>query len=356
MIDSAPALARRARELEHTKVLALDTEFMRTNTYWPKLALIQIADAQTIELIDPVAIESLAALKPLLDTPHTITVMHSASEDLIALKAISRDPLGGLFDTQIGAAFSGMDSGIGYQRLVAELLGHSIEKGEQRSDWLQRPLSAKQLQYAASDVVHLLEIHALLSEKLTRRGMLAWAEADCARMAADAAVEQLPTNPQLEFKSIWHWPLADQARLKRLLDWREAQARALDRPRNWLFDGPAALALIERPPRRLDELPARLGDRRALPARLHPALLDLLNQPLDADPADLVPVPPPLDDAAEARFENLRDRLKLRAAELDIPAALIAPRRVLEALARDPANPAIAGWRRELLQPLLDAL
>lgn len=348
-IDDADVLARRCAALADASRIGFDTEFMRVSTYWPRLALLQGCSETVIDLIDPLAITALEPVGALLRAPRPLKLMHSASEDLIALAPVAAGPIQGLFDTQIAAAFAGLGSGIGYQRLVAELLGIEVEKGEQRSDWLRRPLSDRQRDYAAIDVAHLEAVHDNLLERLDRRGLRDWAQADCEALALAASTDTAPTNPHHEFKSLWRWPSERQARLKRLLEWREATAREVDRPRTWLIDNPCLVDLVEREPKGPGELGTRLSTMRSFPKRALGALYDLLTAPLTDDELALEPVPAPLDEGEEARFDALRAAVAARAAALDLPAALLAPRRVLEALAREPSSTTLRGWRRQLL-------
>jgi ribonuclease D len=346
-------LAALAERLAAKPVLGLDTEFMRVRTYWPELALVQLCVEGEVWLVDAPACAAAAALGPRLADPRQVKIMHSASEDVVALAPASGGALAGLFDTQVAAAFCGLGAGIGYQRLVAELLGVVLEKSETRSNWLARPLSAQQLHYAEADVLHLAALHDELRGRLERRGMLAWCLEDCARLARGAVA---PANPHWEFKSLWKWPLEQQARLRRLLDWRERTAQRIDRPRQWLFDNPAAIDLVEHPPGGESDLSRRLATQKGFPKRELGALADLLAAPLGPAERDVAPIPEPLRGEAEQGFEALRERVATRAAGLDLPAALLAPRRVLESLARGLACPEVDGWRAPLLGEDLAAL
>jgi ribonuclease D len=147
--------------------IGLDTEFIRERTYWPQLALVQLAVDDHILLIDPLAPGVADALRPLLTDRSVLKVMHSAGEDLVAFGHTCGVLPAPLFDTQTAAALAGVGGGIGYQRLVQELLGIALPKGETRSDWLRRPLSAAQLDYAAEDVNHLFALHDALSDELS---------------------------------------------------------------------------------------------------------------------------------------------------------------------------------------------
>ncbi|MBA2239532.1 MAG: ribonuclease D, partial [Lysobacter sp.] len=171
--------------------IGFDTEFIRERTYWPQLALVQIATGDAVLLVDPLAPGMNEALAPILDNPAILKVMHSASEDLIAFKRACGTVPAPLFDTQVAAALAGVAAGIGYQKLVMETLGVALEKGETRSDWLRRPLSPSQLQYAADDVRHLFALHDALRGGLEALGRLAWCQEDCARMLANARADEL---------------------------------------------------------------------------------------------------------------------------------------------------------------------
>ncbi|WP_148667895.1 ribonuclease D, partial [Mizugakiibacter sediminis] len=206
--------------------LGLDTEFMRRSTFYPQLALLQLAADGRAALVDPLAFAPGPALRARLADPATVCVMHSASEDLEALAAVlPAEPIR-LFDTQIAAAMAGMGYGLSYQKLVAAVTGVELPKGETRSDWLQRPLTAAQREYAAQDVHHLDALHAALRKRLEARGRLAWHAEDCARLVERSRAREGDTQPQRAFRSAADWPRERQALLRRVLRWRETSARA----------------------------------------------------------------------------------------------------------------------------------
>ena len=209
----------------------LDTEFMRISTFFPRLALIQLAFGDRIALIDPAAQIELDALGALLADPARVVVMHSASEDLEALATRFPRGIAQLFDTQIAAAFAGLGAGLGYQKLVREILGVDLPKAETRSDWLRRPLTPQQLEYAAHDVVHLDALHAVLTERVAQRGYTAWLAEDCARLIDRARQREPDPEPQTALRGAADWKTDRQALLRRVLRWREAAARRTDTPR-----------------------------------------------------------------------------------------------------------------------------
>lgn len=333
--------------------VGLDTEFMRTDTYWPRLALLQWRDSRATVLADPLACGDLPGLAALLASERCVKIMHSASEDLVALSTVAAVPVMGLFDTQVAAAFAGLGSGMGYQKLVAHLLGVELDKGETRSDWLRRPLSESQRHYAAADVLHLPALHDALLERLGARGMLEWCHEDCARLAAQSQTDD--PQPHLAFTALWQAPPPAQARLRRLLRWREALARRIDRPRLWVLDNATASALAIQPPDRSEALIEQVRGQRSLPRRELPALLAVLaDESMDAGEA-CPPIPGPLRGEAQRRFDALRSAVAKRADELGLPAALLAPRRLLEAQVRGEPVAEWRGWRGEVLAEALQA-
>lgn len=335
-------------------IIGLDTEFVRERTYWPQLALVQIATGEEIALVDPLAPGTCEALAPLLADPRITKVMHSAGEDLIALRRACHALPAPLFDTQVAAGLCGVGAGMGYQRLVQTLLGHEVDKGETRSDWLRRPLSPSQLKYAADDVDHLHAVHALLSARLAELGRTAWLEEDCARMLDGAARDDGERWPHLSMRAAQFLDAPGQVRLLRLLRWRDAYARDHDRPRTWILDNELAQALARRPPRDPAELQQLLDAQPKAPRKLAGALWQALTTPLD-DEDDAPPVRG--DDRDKEGLKRLQQAVAARSEALGLPDGVLASRRWLEALQDGEDWPgALAGWRRAQLEPVLGPL
>lgn len=341
--------------------IGLDTEFVREKTYWPQLALVQIAiperdaiDRGRILLIDPLIPDMPEALARILRDRRIEKLMHSAGEDLIALRYLCDAVPEPLFDTQTAAALCGIGAGLGYQKLVQALLGEDVDKGETRSDWLRRPLSPSQLRYAADDVRHLHRLHALLSARLDAQGRRAWLDEDCARALANATDDTLDPWPHLSLRSAQFLDAAAQARLLRLLRWRERYARDHDRPRNWILDNELAHALARKSPMDLASLQSWLDAQPKSPRRLAAAIWQALDTPLN-DEARM-----PLargDDRDRDAFKRLQQAVAGLSARLDLPDGVLASRRWLEALQDGQDWPgALAGWRRAQLEPVLSPL
>ena len=335
-------------------VIGLDTEFMRRDTFYAKLALVQVAAEGRCALVDPVAFDCAGGLRQAV--AGRLCVMHSASEDMDALAPLlDAEPL--LFDTQIAAAMCGLGFGLSYQRLVALLLDTDIPKDETRSDWLKRPLSAAQLAYAEQDVAHLHELHAMLDARLRERDRLEWHAQDCARLARRSRRDAGDPQPQRGLRGAAAWPRPQQALLRRIALWREATARRMDKPRPWLLDDPAMLSLAQQPPASPDELFQRTRGLRALRSAPRAELFDVLRAPLMPDEIEeTAPIPPAPFGAAKAAVTAMKLAADAIALELDVPAGLLCPRRALEeyVVTRDWPE-ALAGWRREVLEPVLAA-
>lgn len=334
--------------------IGLDTEFVRERTYWPQLALVQIAAGDEIFLVDPLAPGIPAALAKLLADTRVLKIMHSASEDLVALKYACNALPQPLFDTQVAAALCGVAAGIGYQRLLQDLLGISVDKGETRSDWLRRPLSPSQLHYAADDVLHLDALHRTLTARLEAQDRMAWLEEDCARMLTNAAQDEGERWPHLGMRSAQFLERDGQIRLLRLLRWRDAYARDHDRPRTWILDNELAQALARTPPRDLAELQRTFDGQPKAPRKLAAQIFDALNAPL-ADENELPPAR--VDDRDRQAYKRLQQAVAERSAELGLPDGVLASRRWIEALQDGEDWPgALSGWRRAQLETRLAPL
>lgn len=335
--------------------IALDTEFIREKTYYPQLALMQLALGDRILLLDPLALGKASAFQDLLRGP-TLKLMHSPSEDLQALKhhyGVLPRPL---FDTQAAAALTGLGAGLGYQALIENLLGVRLEKGETRSDWMRRPLSESQCLYAADDVRHLGKAHALLEAKLRELGREAWLVEECERQLANAEREDVDPQPHLGMRSAQRLRAEQQARLRRLLMWRDDQARRSDKPKSWIIDNELVVELAQRSYSDRADFEAQLDARPRAPRRMRDELWDMVAAPLSAEERDL-----PLAQAPDPRWreplKKMQEAVSAQALSLDLPEGLLCARRHMETLIATRRWPdALEGWRRPLLEPVLAPL
>jgi len=339
--------------------VGLDTEFIRERTFWPQLAVVQIACARaqassspspSILLVDAQHPGMCAALRPLLCDRQVLKIMHSASEDLVALHHACGVLPAPLFDTQIAAGLVGVGAGLGYQRLLGDVLGIVIDKGQTRSDWSRRPLSEAQLRYAADDVRHLFALHDALHERLQVLDRLAWQEEDCARQLSHYSPGGEPW-PHLALRGAQALDRDGQIRLLRLLRWRDSHARAHDRPRNWILDNALALQLAAAPPADMPALQQRLAGAAKAPRKLGTAIWAALHATL-ADETQMPLAQPETFD--KATLHALQHAVAAHSAELGLPDGVLASRRSLVALLEQARWPdALSGWRRAELEPVL---
>lgn len=352
-IDQAESLRELADEGTEGDWLYLDTEFMRERTFWPELALVQVNTGRRIALVDPLPL-SPEALRPLFRGRRLL--MHGCSEDLEAIDRAVGELPDAVGDTQVAAALTGEPLQVGYQGLVEKLLGVSLAKGATRTNWLKRPLSAEQLEYAVDDVVYLPPLMECLLERLDRLGRRDWWEEECRRLLETAAHSMAPADAWRQVKGAGRLPPESLAVLQSLAAWREQAARERNLPRGFVIRDADLLQLARKRP----------GTSRALGALdLHPALVRrdgerLLRLIADAEGGAVpAPLPEPPDAAQREWIKRLRAEVASRAGELNLEPEVLMRRRWLEALVRDPDTipSPLAGWRRPLVtEPLLEML
>lgn len=349
-LDTPAGLTAFLQKHADARLIAMDTEFIRERTYYPQLALVQVCIDGDIALIDAAKPELARLLNPLLQDPAVLKIMHSCSEDLQAFKTGCGAVPSPIFDTQGAAALCGYGGSLSYQKLVEQLCAVALEKGETRSDWLQRPLTESQQHYAADDVRFLHAMHAQLDARLRELNRTDWLAADCARAVGSAIDEQPDANPHLGIRSNQPLDAEAQLRLRRILRWRDARAIEKNKPKRWIIDNDAAFALARQRFGSIDELDAVLARYPKAPKGARSQLFALLEKPFDAEEL-AAPLAGEPDAAQKARLKALQQAVLGKAQELDVPEGLLCSRKHLEALLDTGIwPPALQGWRRELLQ------
>src|SRR6476646_10881749 len=335
--DDVQALVGR---LSKQPFIAVDTEFMRENTYWPDLCLIQVAGGDEAAAIDPKA-EGID-LKPLLTlfvkNEDILKVLHAGGQDIEIIHNITGKVPHPLFDTQIAAMALGHGEQIGYSNLIESLLGHSLDKGARFTDWGRRPLDKRQIDYAIADVTHLATVFPRMVEKLKRTGRGAWLDEEMERLAD-------PSSFAFEAEDAWKrlkLPSRNPSvlgRLKALAGWRETEARTKNLPRGRIIKDDTLNEIVLHPPKNQDDLGRVRGlsagwRTNEIGARLMGAIKDA--KPLDHDEMpDREPRRPGLTKDAALVSDLLKLLLKIRAKESGVAARLIARSADLEALAAD---------------------
>ena len=355
LITDTATLAALCERLAKSPFVAVDTEFMRENTYWPILCLIQIGDEHEAAAVDPMA-DGLD-LKPLLDlltdNEDVLKVVHAGSQDIEIVFNLTGKTPHPLFDTQIAQMALSENEQIGYVQLVDEWLGETVDKGARFTDWAQRPLTAKQIDYAIGDVTHLAAIFPKMLARLQKTGRGQWLNDEMERLADP---ENYRTDPDVAWErvKIASRKPAVLGRLKALAAWREAFAQKRDLPRGRVMKDETLGDLALNPPRSQADLAKVRGlsggwasneGGRAVMAAL----------------AGAEPLPDEEMPDAERRGRGggkqtklvgdlLKLLLKIRCQELSVASRLVARSGELDRLgggARD-GLALLEGWRREV--------
>ena len=363
ILDDA-SLAEHCAAWQALPFVALDTEFMRVDTFYPIAGLLQVSGGDGAYLIDPLRISDWRPFAALLEAPTVVKVLHSCSEDLEVFLRLTGSLPAPLFDTQLAAGYLNLGFSMGYSRLVQALLDIELPKGETRSDWLQRPLSELQVRYAAEDVSHLVEVYRALMARLAPQ-KVEWILEDGAELVANLGREVAPEDAWRDAKLAWKPSRQQQAVLRALCAWREREARARNQPRNRILREHSLWPLARTQPDNLVAL-ARIEDMHPKTVRQDGETLLQLIREAAALPPEQWPeaLPEPLPIEASALLKKLRAVGQREGERLDIVPELMLRKKTLEALLKSgyPNGPyqlpdSLRGWRRELMgQALLDCL
>ncbi|MDB5976056.1 MAG: rnd [Nevskia sp.] len=332
--------------------LALDTEFLREDTYYPKLCLVQIGDGVDNICIDAVALpgEALRSLLDLLHASDVAKVFHAASQDLEIFAQLEGRTPQPLFDSQVAAALLGYGDQLGYAALVEKLLGVKLDKSLTRTDWSRRPLNAAELAYAADDVRYLGEIYPRLLEELVSRGRLQWLQEDCLRLGDPARYRNPPEAAWRRLKGLARLPPPAQRAAAALAAWRERVAQERNRPRKWILDDDPLYRLAERRPTSREQLEGLHVLQPKTLERHAAALLEVIAGAA-GEGAPLALEEALLDDAQKGKLKQLLERLRGLGETLGVPPSLLGPRSDVEAVLRHGTAadvPLLRGWRREV--------
>ena len=244
-IDTDEQLQEVVEACLEVSVIALDTEFARFNTYYPIVGLIQIYTGAACFLIDPLSVSSIEPLKAVMVESSLLKVLHACSEDMEVFQyALGIVPTP-VYDTQIASAALGVGFSVGYQALVEHYLDINLSKDQTRSDWLARPLTTSQLDYAALDVIHLLEVYKVQLEALEGGPKLGWVEAESLGLGQGIPTVAAPEDSYKKFKGLWQLNRMQLNLLKDLCSWREITARKEDIPRNRVVDQKSLVLIVK---------------------------------------------------------------------------------------------------------------
>jgi ribonuclease D len=354
LITTTDALADLCERLAKSEFVAVDTEFMRENTYWPELCLVQIANTEEAAAIDPMA--DGIDLTPLLDlmcnNEDVLKVFHAGGQDVeIIVNLTGRTPHP-VFDTQIAMMAISQSEQIGYANLVDHWLNITIDKGARFTDWSRRPLTDRQIEYAIGDVTHLSKIFPKILKKLIKTGRGDWLDAEMEKLADPSNYLVDPENSWKRIRQTGRNPQA-LGRLKALAAWREGEAQHKNIPRGRIMRDETLADIAAHPPKRQGDLAKVRG--------LSVAWKDndigkrLMNVIAEAEPLSKEEMPEKMKRGAPLGKEGalvadlLKLLLKIRAREIDVASRLLTRADEMEALAAGVRDlKVLEGWRYDV--------
>lgn len=347
-IDQPEELERLCQQLAHSQFLSIDTEFVRERTYYPRLALIQIGNEDIAACIDPLAIDDLSPIKRLFQNRAITKVFHAASQDLEIFQQLFDELPQPLFDTQIAASVLGLGDQIGYANLVKEILDVELDKTQSRTDWLQRPLSTRQIKYAEDDVRYLTRIYPILLKRLDELDRRHWLDEDFAALTDPARYQPNPEQIWRKVKGVNRLKGVQLAILQALAAWREREAMERDIPRRRVIGDELLLDMARQRPKNIDALSKLRGISGGFVGRHGESVLALIQQ-AQQTPREQWPKLPKivrLSAAEDAQVDALSAIIKLCAARYRINATNLTNRKELERLVTGERDLAILkGWR-----------
>jgi ribonuclease D len=353
LITTSPELRSFCETVSSHPFITVDTEFIRDRTYWPRLCLIQIAIDDHAAAIDALAPEiDLEPVFDLMRDQNILKVFHSPGQDLSVFHTVMNDVPTPIFDTQTAAMVCGFGEQPAYATLVSMLLGERVDKASQMTDWSRRPLTDRQIEYAISDVTHLIKVYEILRDRLEESGRTGWIEQEIAELLEPSSYV---SDPGEQWKRVrMRRPTRKAlAVLRQIAVWRENVAQSKDRPRAWILRDDSLAEIAATQPVTIDQLERVRG--------ITPKLAE------GRDGRDILAAVEfalnmPESDWPEMRSRNgatevsdtlvavLQALLKIRADQNDVATGMVANRKDLELIAMDDNADvrALKGWRREV--------
>ena len=354
LITTTEALADLCERLAKSEFVAVDTEFMRENTYWPELCLVQIANTEEAAAIDPLAdgIDLTPLLDLMCENEDVLKVFHAGSQDVEIIVNITGKTPFPIFDTQIAMMAISQSEQIGYANLVDHWLNITIDKGARFTDWSRRPLTDRQIEYAIGDVTHLSVIFPKILKKLIKTGRGVWLDAEMEKLADPS---NYIVDPDTSWKRIRQPGRNPQVlgRLKALAAWREGEAQHKNIPRGRIMRDETLADIASHPPKKQGDLAKVRGLSPSWKDNdIGKRLMKVIGE-AEALPKDEMPEKmkrgAPLGREGALVADLLKLLLKIRAREIDVAARLLTRAEEMESLAAGVRKlPVLEGWRYDV--------
>ncbi len=348
-INRPEQLPKLCEQIQQVSWIALDTEFLREKTYYPKFCLLQIATLDWVACVDPIALPDLSTLFEAIYNPAIVKVFHSCRQDLEIFFQITGKLPEPIFDTQIAAPLLGFQDNPGYAMLVSSLLNVNLTKAHTRADWSKRPLNADEIDYAADDVIYLCQIYQMMTQKLTELGRIDWLKQDFAELTNPDHYEVKPEKAWLRIKGQNKLTGKQLSIIQTVAEWRERTAQAEDRPKNWLLRDELLFDLAKLQPETVTDLAGVRGISERAVQRYGKELCQLITEAKNRPPIPLTlkDRPAKKTQQQEAILDILTALVRIRAEENELNPTILASRKDLEALLfnGDDECPLLHGWR-----------
>ena len=359
LLETAAQLSAAEKSWEGNNILGIDTEFVRERTYRADLGLVQISNGETAWLVDPVALDDLEPLKRLLLNPTITKVLHSSSEDLEVLFHSTGALPSPMIDTQVACALLGQSLQMGYHKTVKWLFDIEVDKEQTRSNWCKRPLSDRQLHYAAMDVVLLPQMVETLRPRLEKAGRWEWLQEDVQRMQTAALRNIEPEQVYLRFAGAARLDNVSLRALRALAAWRENVAIQKNLARGFVISDAGLMHLARTRPQSKEAASSIEGIHPRALQRYASQIIATIRQSL----GDKSPIyrPEPFDADQNRQVKEMRSLVQDKASELGVEPALLASRKELERLVRAqdngwPIPERFKGWRNTVITADLVAI
>ena len=358
-IDKAEQLPALCQQIAQEPWIALDTEFLREKTYFPKFCLLQIAAPGWVACIDPLTIDDLQPLLDVIYQPSIIKVLHSCRQDLEIFYQLTGKIPGPLFDTQIAAPLLGFQENPGYAMLVSSFLNINLNKAHTRTDWSLRPLTVDQIQYAADDVIYLCKIYELMLQQLSQLGRNQWLESDFAMLNNPELYQVSPENVWLKIRGKNKLTGKQLSIMQTLSEWRERNAQLENKPRSWLLSDDLMLELAKLQPVTVAELAKIRNINERTVKRYGEVLCGLVGVARDRPPKPLQDKDKAVKKTQqhEAVLDILSAVVRIRAEQNSLNPVILASRKDLEdLLLGEEESVLLSGWRHQMAGRELQAL
>ena len=348
-VNTVDQLAALCEQIKKTSWLALDTEFLREKTYYPKFCLLQIATPEWVACVDPLALPELDDLFAALYSPSIVKVFHSCRQDLEIFYQLTGKVPGPLFDTQVAAPLLGFQDNPGYAMLVSSLLNINLNKAHTRADWSKRPLIEAEIQYAADDVIYLCQIYQVMLKKLAALGRADWLKQDFAELENPNNYQVLPERAWLKIRGKNKLTAKQLSIVQVLAEWREVTAQAENRPKTWLLRDELIFDMAKLQPETVTDLANIRSINERIVHRYGRKLCELIAAAKNKEPQPLKEKDRAIkkNQQHEAILDILTALVRIRAEENSLNPTILATRKDLEALLFNEEDdcPLLHGWR-----------